>query len=125
MLSDAKIRICVVADGRATQHWVGRLQDAGFLLAQKFEMDDPSAGGDPHVAIFGLQPEHVRKELARALRKRFPRIRIVMLYDGAIRGTENAHAVIRCNCELDDLARTIRYLANRGEDFASEIAQQA
>ena len=63
------------------------------------------------IAIFMPQvPKEPRTELARALRLSNPSLKIVMLYEDKISGTEIADAVINASGEFDDLVRTLTYM---------------
>jgi hypothetical protein len=63
-----------------------------------------------------------RNSVAHKLRKVNPALKIVMLYDYNISGTEVADAVINANCETEDLARVISYLTRKSPQEASRRA---
>jgi hypothetical protein len=63
-----------------------------------------------------------RNSAAYRLRKVNPALKIVMLYEHNISGTEVADAVINANCETEDLARVISYLTRKSPQEASRRA---
>jgi hypothetical protein len=66
----------------------------------------------PQIAIFLAQtPQELRNRVLGVLGKSNPALKVVMLYENAISGTERADAVINARCEIEDLVRTLKYVA--------------
>lgn len=64
--------------------------------------------------VLGQQVDEAeRNELARKMRRANPDLLIVMLYDGSIRSTELADAILNVRGEAADLVQTLTFLAQR------------
>ena len=94
-----------------------KLRDANFtqLEPQPISTANARKCGRANLAIFLPKiAKECRIDFALKLRKANPSLKIVMLYDHAITGTEVADAVINANCETEDLARVVSYLTRNG-----------
>lgn len=94
-----------------------KLHDAAFtnLERQPISKINARRGNGAHIAIFLPKiAKEYRNDAAQKLRKVNPSLKIVMLYDHTISGTEVADAVINANCETEDLARVVAYLTRKG-----------
>ena len=114
--SQPKIIIIGSIDG-AMENLSRKLHDADFtnLERQPISKINARKGNGAHIAIFLPRiAREYRTEAAQKLRKANPGLKIVMLYDHTISGTEVADAVINANCETEDLARVVAYLTRKG-----------
>jgi DNA-binding response OmpR family regulator len=110
----------------ATQGLTQKLKEAGFdasALTQAANAKPSTLPGKPEIAIFLPRIERLsRTELARNLRKDYPRVKIVMLYEDKIAGAESADAVIHARTDFDDLVRTLHYLIDSNPSDPAKTA---
>ncbi len=108
------IKIVVIGEERsAIQTWTKRLEAAGFSCEHWNPSSKTVRPEFLDVAIFLPQAEANRNELAAFLRSARANVKIIFLYDGTIRRTELADAVIHVNCEEADILRTLRYVMHQ------------
>ena len=92
-----------------------QLEASGFpTTLQKDLSKMVLADAKAQIVIFLAQvPMEPRNRMAKALRMLNPSLKIVMLYENQISGTEIADAVINANCDFEDLGRMLLYLAGK------------
>jgi hypothetical protein len=92
-----------------------QLEAGGFpTTSQKDLSKMVLADASAQIVIFLAHvPMEPRNRMAKALRRLNPSLKIVMLYDNQISGTEIADAVINAHCDFEDLGRMLIYLAGK------------
>ncbi len=97
-------------DASGCEKWKTRLERAGFDSVRALMPNALKIPPRAEIAVFVPMNESLRNQAARMLRSVQSQIKLVFLYDGAIKSTEMADAVIHTDCDDDDLIRTLHYL---------------
>ena len=98
-----------------------QLKEAGFRNVTEKQLKEVERlrKTSAEIVIFlPKTPTEPRNQVAKQLRKANPSLKIVMLYDNTISGTEVADAVINANCEIEDLVRVLTYLSKMPREKA-------
>ncbi|HYX68742.1 MAG TPA: hypothetical protein VE825_06395 [Terriglobales bacterium] len=115
-----EVRVLSVARDQQLQLWRDELlRRQGYkVMEARTAADAMSALGKPlDVIVFGHRiPEEERSQIATMGKTVQPGIKIIMLYLGTIRRTEQADAVLNVAGRPDDLVRTIEHLLGSTEE---------
>jgi DNA-binding NtrC family response regulator len=94
------------------------LAGAGFNVLDALSVKDALAIAKDHpvsVAIFGHRIAAAdRLQISDELKRKNPKIRLVVMYDHSVSRTESADAVLRVDVAPDDLIHTVEYLLSIG-----------
>jgi hypothetical protein len=114
-LQEEQPKIVIIGSLQAPMQELSRqLKEAGFSKVTEkrlSEVELPARWRVGIVIFLPKTPKEPRNRVAQRLRKSIPSLKIVMLYDDAISGTEVADAVINSNCDIADLVRVLTYLS--------------
>lgn len=123
-MSEAQPKVVIIGSLLEPTYNLSRqLKEAGFQKVKEKQLAEAALpkGTTAEIAIFlPKTPKEPRNQIARQLRKENPSLKIVMLYDNTISGTEVADAVINANCEIDDLVKVLTYLSRMPRERATE-----
>ena len=122
---EAQPRIVIIGSAHEALDRLSRqLKDAGLTSIREKQLTEselPKSASADIVVFLPKTPKEPRNQVARQLRKANPSLKIVMLYDNTISGTEIADAVINANCEIEDLVRVLAYLSKMPREKARGV----
>ena len=114
-MQEAQPKVVIIGSASESIGKLSRqLKEAGFSNIKETHLSEvgfPKSAGTEIVIFLPRTPKEPRNHVAQRLRKTNPFLKIVMLYENAISGTEVADAVINANCDIEDLVRVLTYLS--------------
>ena len=93
-------------------HWKQRFQRFSFEITYSLSTSASKNLTESHVVLVLPMGQDDREMVLAKLKKCSSTLKIVMLYDQAIRKTEIAQAVLHSDCDLEDLERALRYVSS-------------